>query len=466
MYLILNLCLTMNKNSALLVLCLASFLVPFMGSAINLSLPQIGETFALKAVSLSWVATAYLIATAIFQVPFARLADLVGRKKVFITGILLFGFTTFMCGFAPSGTILIVLRAISGLGCAMMFGTNMAILTSIFSPSERGKAIGINTSVVYFALASGPYFGGLLTHYWGWQSLFYFIGVFGFLVAAGAFLLLKGEWIESKGERFDYTGSIIYAVGLFGLIFGFSTLPKIQSFLWIATGIVSFIIFILYELKDKQPVFNVRIFSGNKVFGLSCISALINYACTSAIAFMLSLYLQYVRGFNALHAGRILIIQACVQCIVSIFAGKLSDKINPSFLATSGMCIISIGLIGLIFLTPDASITYIVVLIALLGFGFGMFSSPNSNIIMSSVDKKYYGQASATIGTMRLTGQAFSMGIAMMAISLYVGNRIITPELHPKFMQSFHVCFEICAALCLVGAYASSFRVKKNNQTN
>ena len=456
----------MNKNSALTVLCVASFLVPFMGSAINLSLPGIAESLALKAVSLSWIATAYLITTAVFQVPFARLADLIGRKKVFISGILLFSLATFFCGFAPSGTILIALRAVSGLGCAMMFGTSMAILTSIFPPKERGKAIGINTSVVYAALASGPFLGGILTHYWGWQSLFYSIGILGLFVATGAFLFLKGEWIESKGERFDYTGSIIYAFGLFSLIFGFSKLPEIQSFLWIAFGIVSFLFFVLYELKDKQPVFNVRIFSGNKIFSLSCISALINYACTSATAFMLSLYLQYVRGFNPQHAGSILIIQAGIQCIITIFAGKMSDKMNPSILATTGMSITALGLAGMIFLTPATSIVFIITLITLLGLGFGLFASPNSNIIMSSVDKKYYGQASATIGTMRLTGQAFSMGIAMMAISLNVGNRVITPDLHPQFMQSLHVSFIICTVLCLAGAYASSFRVKNNNQIN
>ena len=452
----------MNKNSALSVLCLASFLVPFMGSAINLSLPQIGEEFAMKTVSLSWIATAYLITTAVFQIPFARLADLIGRKKVFISGIIIFGFATLSCTLAPSGIILIILRAISGLGCAMMFGTNMAILTAIFPAKERGKAIGINTFTVYAALASGPFLGGLLTHYWGWQSLFYSIGTLGLLVAAGAYLFLKGEWIESKGESFDYLGSIIYAFGLFGLIFGFSELPKIQAFFWIAAGLISFSIFIVYELKDKHPVLNVRIFSGNKIFSLSCISALINYACTSATAFLLSLYLQYIREFNSLHAGRILIIQAFIQCIISIFAGKLSDKMNPSILATSGMSITAAGLIGFIFLTQNTPIIYIILLISLLGLGFGMFASPNSNIIMSSVDKKYYGQASATIGTMRLTGQAFSMGIAMMALSLHVGNRVITPELHPMFMQSLRVSFIICAALCLIGAFASSFRVNNN----
>ncbi|MDR3219632.1 MAG: MFS transporter [Dysgonamonadaceae bacterium] len=455
----------MKKNPALAVLCTASFLVPFMGSAINLSLPQISETFSMKAVSLTWIATAYLMATAVFQVPFARLADLVGRKKVFISGISLFSITTFLCGFSPSGQVLIAFRAFSGLGCAMMFGTSMAILTSIFPPQERGKAIGINTAVVYLALASGPFIGGLLTHYWGWQSLFCLTGVLGLFVIVGAFIFLKGEWIEAKGERFDYTGSIIFAIGLFGLIFGFSKLPVGMAWIWIAAGIIAFVFFVLYELKEKQPVFNVRIFSGNKIFGLSSFSALINYACTSAIAFMMSLYLQYIRGFDAHNAGLVLIVQACVQCLVSLYAGKLSDKFNPALLATSGMGIIFVGLLGLIFISPSTSLVFIVFLLSLLGLGFGLFSSPNANIIMSSVDKKYYGQASATIGTMRLTGQAFSMGIAMMALSLHLGNRIFVPELQPLFMRSFRVTFEICAALCIIGTYASSFRTKKGKHT-
>ncbi|KAA6299814.1 MAG: Multidrug resistance protein Stp [Candidatus Ordinivivax streblomastigis] len=450
-----------NRNLALFVLCAASFLVPFMGSAINLSLPQISETFSMKAVSLSWIATSYLIATAVFQVPFARLADLFGRKKVFIAGLAIFSLTTFLCGLAPSGAILIVFRALSGLGCAMMFGTSMAILTSIFPPNERGKAIGINVSVVYFALASGPFLGGLMTHYWGWQSLFYLTGIVGFLVAAGAFSFLKSEWVESKGERFDYTGSAIFAAGLFCLIFGFSKLPGTLAYLLLAAGIAASVIFVFYELKDKQPVFNVRIFSGNKTFGLSSLSALINYACTSAIAFMMSLYLQYIRGFDARDAGLILIVQACVQCVVSLYAGRLSDRFNPSVLATAGMGIILAGLVGLIFLTPGTPLAVVIFLLTLLGFGFGLFSSPNTNVIMSSVDKKYYGQASATIGTMRLTGQAFSMGIAMMAISLHLGNRLIVPEVYPLFMRSFRVTFEICAVLCLIGTYASSFRTKK-----
>jgi MFS family permease len=452
-----------NKNSALVVICSASFLVPFMGSSINLALPQISATFSMKAISLSWIATSYLITTAIFQVPFARLADMIGRRKVFVWGIVLFSITTFLCGWSPSGVLLIVLRALSGLGAAMMFGTGMAILTSVFQPHERGKAIGFNTAVVYLALASGPFFGGILTHYAGWRSLFYLVGLLGLLVVIGDLLFLKDEWIESKGEKFDYAGSAIYAIGLFGLIFGFSKLPEIWSFVWIAAGLGAFVVFILYELKHKQPLFNVHIFSRNKIFSLSSLSALINYASTSAVAFMMSLYLQYVRGMDAQHAGMILIIQACVQCIVSLYAGKLSDKVNPAIPATVGMGIIFTGLCGLIFLSASTSMIFLIILLILLGLGFGLFSSPNANIIMSSVETKYFGQASATMGTMRLTGQAFSMGIAMMALSLYVQNKIITPDLYPLFMKSLHITFIICAVLCLIGIYASSFRTKKEN---
>ncbi|MCL1937278.1 MAG: MFS transporter [Candidatus Azobacteroides sp.] len=449
-----------NKNSALVVLCFASFLVPFMGSAINLALPQIGKTFSMSAVYLSWIATSYLITTAIFQVPFARLADIVGRRKIFIAGLSLFSLATFGCGFSPSEILLIAFRVFSGLGAAMMFGTNMAILTSIFPANERGKAIGINTSVVYLALAVGPYVGGTLTQHWGWPSLFYVAGLSGIVTVVCAFLFLRSEWVESKGEKFDYSGSFIYAIGLFSLIFGFSQLPVSSSFIWIAAGCAAFVLFVLYELKQEQPVFNVRIFSGNKLFGLSSLSALINYASTSGIAFMMSLYL-YVRGYDAQHAGTILIVQACFQSVVSLVAGKLSDKFNPSLLATAGMGIILVGLCGFTFLSISTPVFFIIILLILLGIGFGLFSSPNANVIMGSVEKKYFGQASATMGTMRLTGQAFSMGIAMMALSLHVRDKVLTPELHPLFMKSLHVSFIIFAVLCGIGMYASSFRTKK-----
>ena len=156
-----------NPNRILFVLCMAAFLVPFMGSSINLALPQISEDFSLKSITITWISTSYLITTAIFQMPLARLSDLIGRRRVFIMGVLIFSVTSCLCGFSRSGEMLITFRALSGIGSAMMFGTNMAILTSIFPQHQRGKALGINTAVVYASIALGPFLGGLITHHLG-----------------------------------------------------------------------------------------------------------------------------------------------------------------------------------------------------------------------------------------------------------------------------------------------------------
>ena len=451
----------MNSNSqvqpdkVLLVLCMSAFLVPFMGSSLNLALPEISKAFSFKAVTLTWMSTAYLMSSAIFQIPFARLADLIGRRKVFEWGVLIFSSSNILAGLAPTGFAILVLRVTAGLGSAMIFGTSMAILTSSFSPAQRGKALGINSAVVYSSLAAGPFLGGLMTHYWGWQSIFFICGLFGLIVIVLSRLFLRKEWIESKGEKFDYMGSIIYALGLFSLIYGFTELPKYAGFIWLFAGIISFSVFVFYEKKYKAPVFNVRLFSGNRVFTFSSLAALINYASTSAVAFMLSLYLQYIKGFDSRHAGMILITQACIQSVFSLVSGKLSDKIAPPVLATSGMILSFAGLSGLCFIDAETPIYIIVILLFTLGMGFGIFSSPNTNVIMSSVEKKYYGQASATTGTVRLTGQAFSMGIAGMAIALQVGNRPIEPSVYPAFLQSMHITFIVFAILSIIGIFAS-----------
>lgn len=415
----------------------------------------------MNAVMLTWMATAYIISTAIFQIPFARVADIVGRRKVFMTGILFFVLSTVACAFAPNGHILILLRFVSGIGSAMVFGTNIAILTSLFPPEKRGYALGINAAVVYAALAAGPLFGGLLTHYFGWHSIFVFPALMGLIVFIMAHFMLKGEWTEARGQKFDILGSILYGVGLGTLIYGFTSLPGREGIILLLVGIVSLGLFGWYELHHRSPVFNLRLFTGNRVFTLSSLAALINYAATSGIAFMLSLYLQYIRGLDASHAGFILISQAVVQSGFSLYAGKLSNRIEPASLATAGMVIIVAGLAGLVFLGTATPYWMIVGLLVLLGVGFGIFSSPNTNVIMSSVDKKDYSAASAATGTMRLTGQAVSMGIAGMAISFHLGTNSITPDLYPQFMDSLRTTFSIFIGICIVGVFASRARVSK-----
>ncbi|MDR0516043.1 MAG: MFS transporter [Fibromonadaceae bacterium] len=440
----------MSNKSILFVLCWASFLVPFMGSALTLALPKIGDEMGLSKVAMGWISSVFLMSTAVFQVPFAKLGDMFGRKRVFSGGLMLMGVAGLCNAFLSSGFKHIALfQALAGIGAAMIFGTNMAILTSVFPPEKRGKVMGILTSIVYLALATGPLFGGMLVHNFGWRSLFLITGLTLPLLSIYTIKFMQGEWREPYKGHFDFAGSAIYGLALFGLIFGFSGLPNIYACAWAAIGFLLFISFIFYELKKENPVFNVRMFSGNKTLGFSSFTAFISYASTAAVAFMLSLYLQTVRNFDAQLAGFVLISQALVQSVASFCAGRLSDKKNPIFLAATGMVFTTLGLLGLAFIGEQTPIWLVASFLALLGLGFGLFAPPNTKTIMGSVDKKFFGQASATIGTMRLTGQAISMGLAMMFISVA-----------PNFIASVKITFGGFAVLCAIGAYATILGVR------
>lgn len=451
-------------GSLLFIICLSSSLVPFMGSALNLALPYINKEFSLDAVMSGWVPTSYMLSTAIFQIPCARIADMVGRRKIFLWGVVVLTIFSVLSGLATSGTSLIIYRFLSGIGSAMMFGTSTAILTSSVPAERRGYALGTIAATVYFSLAAGPFLGGLLTQYFNWHSIFYVSALVSLIVAIGGFYIIKDDWKEEKKSKFDTVGAILFAIALSSLIYGFSELPRIEGFVLVGVGIVVILIFAFYEKKQEFPVFNIRVFLQNRVFRLSSISALINYSATFAISFMLSLYLQYVRGLSPRDAGLILIIQSIVQAAVSLKSGSLSDKMSATFLATTGMAILAVGLVGLCFIGETTSFYFLGGILVLLGLGFGIFSSPNTNIIMSSVDKKYYGLASATMGTMRLTGQAFSMGIAIMAISIMIGNVELSPAVHAELISSMRITFIICLVLCLFGVYASSAREKKKEK--
>lgn len=446
---------TSNVNAILFVICLSSSLVPFMGSALNLALPYINEDFSISASLSGWIPTSYMLSTAIFQIPSAKLADMIGRRTIFIWGLVLFILFSVLSGVASSVVSLIIYRFLSGIGSAMIFGTSAAILMSAIPLQKRGQALGINAATVYFSLAAGPFLGGILTQYWRWQSIFYISALIALFVLVGAVVAIKEDWREEQKQTFDIAGSVLYALGLSAIIYGFTILPQILGFILLIAGIFIMVAFSVYEKKQTNPVFNIKVFFENRVFKYSSLSALINYSATFAISFMLSLYLQYVRGLSPRDAGLILIVQSIMMAIVSFTSGKLSDKMSASFLATLGMFIIFVGLIGLCFVSETTSFYFIIALLVLIGFGFGVFSSPNMNILMSSVDKQYYGFASATAGTMRLVGQSLSMGIAMMSISLLIGDIKFSSDVHTELTYSMRITFIICSVLCLFGVYAS-----------
>ncbi|MGQ9632218.1 MAG: MFS transporter [bacterium] len=449
-----------SRGPALLVATLAAFLTPFMGSSINIALPSIGREFAMDAVLLGWVATSYLLAAAMFLVPFGRLADIYGRKMIFAWGILVYTVSSLLSAASPSAIALISFRVLQGIGSAMIFGTGVAILTSVFPPGERGKVLGVNVAAVYVGLSLGPSLGGLLTQNFGWRSIFLANVPLGLVVIAFIFWRLKGEWAEARGESFDLAGSIIYAIALVAIMYGFSLLPAMVGVLLILAGTSGILGFVIWEMKVGSPLLNMGLFKNNTVFAFSNLAALINYSATSAVAFILSLYLQYTKGLSPQNAGLILLSQPIMQAVFSPFAGRLSDKIEPRMVASTGMALTVVGLFLFTFLGGETSLGFVVASLALIGFGFALFSSPNTNAIMGSVEKRFYGIASGTLGTMRLTGQMLSMGIVMLIFSIYIGRVQITPEYYPLFLKSAKAAFTTFAALCFGGVFASLARGK------
>ena len=447
-----------SRTAALIAATLASFLTAFTGSSINIALPIIGNDFSMDAILLSWVPTSFLLAAAIFLVPIGRFADIHGRKKIFALGTAVFTTASLLAGLAPSATVLIAARALQGIGGAMISGTGVAILTSVFPSEERGRVLGINVAAVYLGLSLGPPIGGMLTQQLGWRSIFFVTIPLGLVIIAFVLWRLNGEWAEARGESFDLFGSAIYALALVALMYGFSQLPELVGAALIAAGAVGFVAFGLWELNHQSPVLNLRLFAHNRTFTFSNLAALIHYSAVFAVSFLLSLYLQYVKGLPPQQAGLVLIFQPVVQFLFSPAAGRLSDRVEPRILASLGMMLTATGLFLLVFLSPATPLWAIVADLILLGFGYALFSSPNMNAIMGSVERKSYGVASGTLATMRLIGQMLSMGIATLLFALFLGRVEITPELYPLFSTSARTAFAVFAALCVIGVFASLAR--------
>jgi len=446
------------ENSTLTVATLTSFLAPFMISAVNVALPDIQADFAASAVMLSWISTAYLLSTAVFLVPVGKIADIYGRKKYFSRGLMLLVLSSALSALAPSVLMLIAFRVLQGVGAAMIITTGMAILTSVFPPHRRGRAIGIYVAAVYVGLSVGPTAGGVMTQHFGWRSIFWAVvplGIFSIIVTRTC---LRGEWKGAPGDKFDLIGSLLYGPSLVALIYGASFLPAPVAFLGVGLGVAGLIAFAVRQASVRYPVFDVCLFQNNRVFAFSSLAALINYAATFAVTFLMSLYLQYVKGFPPQTAGFILLFQPVIMAALSPFAGRLSDRIEPRWIASCGMGLTALGLLRLVFLGPETSTEAIIGILCLLGLGFALFSSPNMNAIMGAVEKKYFGIASGAVATMRLLGQMLSMAIATVVFTLIMGSAQISASNLPLFLKSAKIVFVIFTFLCAAGIYFSMAR--------
>ena len=459
---------TKKQISILAIVAITSFMGTFLISSVNIALPAIEKSFGLNAVTLSWVITSFLLATAMFLLPVGRWGDLTGIRRIFKIGITIFTVSSVVCGLATSGFWLILFRFIQGIGAAFSSTTGPAILVSAFLPQYRGRVLGMSVSAVYLGLAFGPFAGGFLTQYLGWRSIFFVSSALGVLTVIIAFLFLGKDSRDSTlAKKPDLKGTFFYMAGLVAMVYGSSRIPAIAGWLLMAGGFLALVFFWWLESRSSMPVLETRLFTRNRLFAFSNLAALINYSATFAIVFLLSLYLQKIKGLSPQNAGTILVAQPAMMAVFSPVAGRLSDRIQPRYLATLGMTMCTVGLAAFAFLSGTTPIVLIVALLLWVGLGFAFFSSPNMNTIMSSVQKNQLGLASGSAATMRVVGQIVSMTIATLFFAGMMGNQAIESVPGNLFLKAMKWGFITFSFISVAGIWFSYSRGKidRKNQS-
>ena len=454
-----------SKVIILFIVTIAGIITSLMMSAVHIALPAMGKELSIDAVLLGWVITTMTLPQVAVLLAAGRFADIYGRKKVFLAGMILFTVSSFLCAVANSAIMLIASRILQGIAGGMTFGTLMAIVTSVFPSEERGRAIGMVTGAIFVGLAAGPFYGGVLTEQLSWRSIFYVTAILCLIAVILIIWKMKSEWAEARGEKFDSVGSIIFGISIVLLIYGFTVLPSVLGFVFVVVGILGLFAFVRFELKTEHPIFNVDLFRRNRVFVFSNLALLIQMSAVFASVFLMSLYLQYTLGYSPQTTGLIMLAQMVPMALLSPISGRISDRVDPRVVASVGMMLMFTGLLLFIFLDENTTLGYVIGGLIILGIGSGVFSSPNSNAIMGSVERKFLGVASGIQGTMRSSGQMVGMAIVMILFALYIGDTAITPEYYPDFLTSARTAFIIFTALGLSGVLIQLIGMKKKGDS-
>ncbi len=456
------------SNRELMLLLAATttgvFLSPFTSTMLNLALVSIGHEFSVSSHSLGMVNTLFLLTSVMTMVPVAKVADIYGLKKVFRVGVFVMLFSSLVAIFAPSFSILLLTRALMGIGAACLAVTAMTMIVNAFPANRRGWVIGVNTTSIYLGMALGPTIGGFVTDLLGWRFLFYIlipVSVISLIMIAH----FKDDFMSDEGGRVDYMGTVLYASMILTMMYGMINLPETWAFMLMSIGVILFVVFTKYVSRSKHPILDMKIYK-HKVFKRSILAAFMNYASSYSVSFFLALYLQNLGALSASQAGLVMLLQPLMQVLLTVKSGSMSDKLDKRLLPTIGMGITSVGILMILFMDADVSLAYVAVTLLVLGIGYGIFSAPNTSAVMSSVPPENRSLASGSLSLMRQTGMMTSMGIAMCCISLILGSTDnINPSTYGAFVDVMRTAFSICFVMCVIGTAVSWFRGSEESDT-
>lgn len=447
------------------VLLITSFLIAFLSSALNLSVPSIGLSFNASAAAVGWIVTSYLASAAAFALPFGKLGDTFGKRYIFLAGLLGLAAAVFLSGFTGSLKMMIFFRVLSGFFVAMLFSSNIALLVDYVDPSSRGRYVGLSTAALYIGLSVGPALGGFINFRLGWRSIFWISG--GALMLMGIISWPSFSRIKEKrsSKPLDKKGIILYTVSSALFFYGLSnSFESKTARISLIVSIFLFLVFIFLEKRTANPVLPVGIFTANKIFLFANLATLIHYSATFAITYLMSIYLQLVLGLTSDLAGLILLVQPFMMAACSYTTGALSDRMEPRILATLGMVLMMICLMLFALFLPGMSLPSVIVVLVFLGLGYALFSAPNTNSIMGSVPPDFTGVASSIASTMRLTGQVLSMAIVTIIVTIY-GKGVTYSEFKIDLLtKTVSTCFFVFGLSALSGVFLSWSRGNKNER--
>ena len=454
----------MEKKNIILIICtVLNFIAVFASNAVNIIIPTVAAEFHMSNIVQNWITIIFFLVMAMLSIPAGQISGKYGLKKITILSSALFVIISIVNVFVTSSEQFLFCRLVLGLVLAFINVTSMAMVVSAFDPQERGKALGLNITGVYVGLSLSPFLGGVLNYQLGWRSVILFSVPF-LIVIIALLLKIDEEWITFEGIPIDMKGSITYAIGIALFIYGFTILNESMGIILTILGIIILVAFALIELRQEHPVFDIK-FLKNREFLSANLASLCAYLATFAVTTILNYHLQYIKGFDSQTAGIILLVAPVCQVILAPIAGRLADKYIPQILAAIGMALGTISLVLFSTLSFETSLSFVVVSMVIYGVGFGLFSPPNTSVIMGSVPPKDTSIASASVSTVRTVGQAMSMGILTLIFAFVMGNVAIVPDVYPLLISSCQITCIICVGLCLASVFASlvGFRSKKES---
>lgn len=448
------------RLSVLLIVCVSSFLTPLSLSGSLVAVPAIAAGLHADAVYASWIPAAFLLSNLLGMLPAGRLADIHGRKRIFLLGGVVFALGSLLAGFAPNIELLLLCRIVQGLGSALFFSTGMAIIGSVYQHHGRGAALGWMVSSIYLGMTCGPLVGGWLTDQFGWQAIFLFTVPWVLLMLLLAAFQMKGEWRSPQADRLDVLGTLYMALAIIGLFVGVSLLPAGVAVGWLVVGVVFAYVFIRHCHQAPNPLVRLKLVRENLPLSRALRAAIMVYASNYGLLFLLGLYLQYNRGLSPTDAGKMLMVQALVMAALAPVAGKLSDHYRPRLIATLGCVAMVTGTLVLFALLPNPLAPLWVVAVALVAFGvgFGLFSTPNSNAVLGAVPPERMGIASALLNVSRLLGQMLGTTVVTLLMSVHIGSVKITPEQYPALFEVLTWAVVLALLSALMATYFSMER--------